>query len=183
MVPSERVIVPRSLVIALPDAVTVPVAVTGGHAPSHAPVHVDASPVSLAHRYTARPELSVRKVLPDDEAVVMTVLPDPLAAALPEDDAPAGELLAAPVLLLLPPLEHAAARTATPTAPVTPAASLAATGIRFTLEFHIVFVSCLARLCRASPAPPTGCRYRYGTKGEPGLGANGEMLCDAYHLS
>jgi hypothetical protein len=91
-------------------------------------------------------------VLPDDEAVVMTVLPDPLAAALPEDDAPAGELLAAPVLLLLAPLEHAAASTAMPTAPVTPAASLAATGIRFTLEFHIVF-----RLLSSAVVPRQSC--------------------------
>lgn len=71
----------------------------------------------------------------DDEAVVIIMEPDPLAA-----DAPAGELpAAAPVLPLLP-LEHAAARTATPTAPPIPAASLAGTDIRF-LESFIVFVS------------------------------------------
>jgi hypothetical protein len=80
-------------------------------------------------------------VFPDDDAVVMTVAPDPLAAALLGADAPAGELLAAPVLLLLPPLEQAATSRAAPTAPPTPVASLAGAGIRFTLEILIVFFS------------------------------------------
>jgi hypothetical protein len=44
------VIVPRSLAFALPDALGDPVVVTGGHAPAHAPEHVDAPPVSFAHR-------------------------------------------------------------------------------------------------------------------------------------
>jgi hypothetical protein len=79
-------------------------------------------------------------VFPDDDAVVMTVEPDPLAAAL----------LAAPVLLLLPPLEHAATSMAAPTAPPTPVASLAGAGIRFTLEILIVFFSHPARPGRAS---------------------------------
>jgi hypothetical protein len=74
----------------------------------------------------------------DDEAVVMTVAPDPPVPLLTEA---AGEPVAAdPVLLLLPPLEHAAASTATPTAPATPVASLAAPGIRLTLESHIVIL-------------------------------------------
>jgi hypothetical protein len=147
LVPSDRVIVLRSLDVALPDAVTVPVVVTGGHAPAHAPVHMDASPVSLTHRYTARPEPSVRNVPADDVAVVMTVPPDalPLAAALLGAGA-AAELLAgaaagAAVLLLA--LEHAATRTAAATAPPTPAASFAGPDIRFTMEFFILFVSCL----------------------------------------
>ena len=46
--PSDRVIVPRSLAFAEPAAVAVPV--TGGQAAAHAPVHADALPVSLAHR-------------------------------------------------------------------------------------------------------------------------------------
>jgi hypothetical protein len=159
-VPSDRVIVLRSLAFALPDAVTVPVAVTGGHAPAHAPVHMEALPVSLTHRYTARPEPSVRNVFPDDEAVLMTVDPDPPPLALP---AAAGELLAgagaellaagAAELLLLP-LAHAATSSPTPTAPPTPAASLAGADIRFTMEFFIVFVSCLARPVRASSHSP-----------------------------
>jgi hypothetical protein len=87
--------------------------------------------------YTARPEPSVRTVPAADEAVAMTAA-DPLALPLAEAPPVAGEPVAAdPVLLLLPPLEHAAASTATPTALATPAASLAGPGIRFTLEFHI----------------------------------------------
>jgi hypothetical protein len=147
LVPSERVIVPRSLDFALPDAVAVPVVVTGGQAPAHAPVHADVPPVSLTHRYTARPEPSVRNVFPDDDAVLITVAPDPLplAAAL-LGAAAAGELLAAaPVLLLLLPLEQAATSSAAPTPPPTPAASRAGPGIRFTMEFLIVFLSRLAR--------------------------------------
>jgi hypothetical protein len=115
------------------------VAITGGHAPAHAPVQVDVLPVSLTHRYTARPEPSVRNVLPDDVAVVMTVDPDPppLAAALLAPAA-AGELAAGAALLLPPPLEHAATSKATPTAPPTPVASLAGADIRFTMEYLIV---------------------------------------------
>jgi hypothetical protein len=47
------VIVPRSLDFAQPDAVTVPVVVTGGHAPAHAPEQVDVPLLSLVHRYPA----------------------------------------------------------------------------------------------------------------------------------
>jgi hypothetical protein len=83
----------------------------------------------------------------------MTVAPDPLAAALLGPDAPAGELVAAGVLLLLP-LEHAAVSIATPTAPPTPAASLAGPDIRFTMEFLIVFVSRLGRPAHASSHYP-----------------------------
>jgi hypothetical protein len=162
LVPSDRVIVPRSLDFALPDAVTVPVAVTGGHAPAHAPEHADVPPLSLTHRYTARPEPSVKNVSPDDVAVAMTVDPDPLPLAALLEPAAAGELAAGAAELLLPPLAHAATSTATPTAPPTPAASLAGADIRFTLEYLTVFVSCLARLAAPVPTPPNGCRCRYG---------------------
>lgn len=152
MLPSERVIVPRSLAFALPAAVGVLVVVTGGQAPAHAPEHADASPVSLTHRYTARPELVVRNVPADDEAVVMTVALDPAAlplaalplAALLGADA-AGELAGAEAELLLLPLLHAATSIPTPTAPVTLAASLAGADIRFITETRISLVSCLAR--------------------------------------
>lgn len=50
MLPSDRVIEPSSLDFAPPDAVAVPVVVTGGQAPAHAPVHADVPPVSFAHR-------------------------------------------------------------------------------------------------------------------------------------
>jgi hypothetical protein len=101
---------------------------------------MEAAPVSLTHRYTARPEPSVRNVFPDDEAVLMTVEPDPLApplaGALLDPAAAAGELLAgAAAELLLLPLAHAATSSPTPTAPPTPAASLAGADIRFTMDF------------------------------------------------
>jgi hypothetical protein len=154
LLPSDRAVVPRSLDFALPAAVTVPVAITGGHAPAHAPVQLDVLPVSLTHRYTARPEPSVRNVSPDDDAVVMTVDPDaPLAAALLAPAA-AGELAAGAALLLLLPLEHAATSKATPTAPPTPVASLAGADIRFTMEYLIVSFFRLARSARASSHSP-----------------------------
>jgi hypothetical protein len=89
-------------------------------------------------------------VFPDDDAVVMTVAPDPLAALPLGADAPAGELL--------PPLEQAAVNSATPTAPPTPVASLAGAGIRFTLESLIVFISLssTAAPCRFHQAVNTG---------------------------
>jgi hypothetical protein len=147
--------VPRSLAIAPPEAVGVPVVVTGGHAPAHAPVQVEVSPVSLTHRYTARPEPSVRNVPADDDAVVMTVAPDapvlaPAAPLLLAGGAAAGELLAAAVLLAL---LHAATSSTAPTAPPTPAASLAGADTRFNMEFLILFVSCLARPPALVPLP------------------------------
>jgi hypothetical protein len=157
LVPSERVIVPMSLAMALPDAVAVPVVVTGGHAPAQAPLQLDMSPVSFTHRYTARPEPLVRKVPAEDLAVVMTVPPDELA--LPEEDAPAGEagadagallgLLGVLVLLVLPALLHAATTTAATSPPPTPATSLVRLDIGPNLDFRIVLSSCPARF----PAP------------------------------
>jgi hypothetical protein len=94
--------------------------------------------------YTARPEPSVSSVPADDEAVLITAAP-PLAAL------PGAELAgaAAPVLLL--PLEHAAASTATTTAPPTPTASLAGADVRFTMGNRIAFLlSSEARPLRAS---------------------------------
>ena len=68
----------------------------------------------------------------------------PLAAAALEDDAPAGELLpAAPVLLL--PVLHAATSSATPKALPAPAASRARVDIRFAMKSRTALVSPLAR--------------------------------------
>jgi hypothetical protein len=98
-------------------------------------------------------------VFPDDEAVLMTVEPDPLAPPLA---GAAGALLAgaagllagAAAELLLLPLAHAATSSPTPTAPPTPAASLAGAGIRFIMDFLIVVISCPARPGRASSLSP-----------------------------
>jgi hypothetical protein len=131
LVPSDRVIVPRSLATAEPPAVTVPVAGTGGHAPAHAPEHWDASPVSFTQRYTARPDPSVRNVAPEAVAVVISV-PDeaaPVVAALPVADAPVADAPVAGALLpyfpaLVLPLAHAVTSSAVPTAATTAAPNL-----------------------------------------------------------
>jgi hypothetical protein len=109
------------------------VVVTGGQAPAHAPEHADVFPLSFAHKYTARPEPSVSTLPADVVAVVITVAPDPLPAALA-----AAELAAAELLLLPPPLAQAAASTATAAAPPTPVASLAAGDSRIHMEFAII---------------------------------------------
>jgi hypothetical protein len=133
-VPSDRVIVPRSLDMALRAAVTFPVAGTGGQALAHAPVQADMSFVSLAHTYTARPDPLIRTGPAELEALEMTVeLAD---AALPEF--PAAGLLAAGLLaagaaaLLLVPLLQAAASSVA-AASGTP--NLTGTGIRATRDF------------------------------------------------
>ena len=81
MVPSDRVIVPRSLPFALPVAVSVPVAGTGGQAAAHAPEQADMFVPSLAHRYTVRPDPLVRNVPAEPAWVVITV---PVVDALAE---------------------------------------------------------------------------------------------------
>ena len=73
----------------------------------------------------------------------MTVEPEPPAAAL-EDDAPAGELLPAAAVPLLPVL-HAATSSATPKALPAPAASRAGVDIRFATKFRTALLSPLAR--------------------------------------
>src|SRR5580692_11286816 len=100
----------------------------------------------------ARPEELVRNVFPDAVAVVMTVPPEPLAAAELPAAAPLAADDAGAAALLLPPLLQAAASSATPTAPPTPAASLAGTGMRLIVEFRMVFASRPAR-----PAAPGFC--------------------------
>jgi hypothetical protein len=125
----------------------VPVVVTGGQAEAQAPLQVDMSPVSAAHRYTARPDPLARTVPPDEFAVVMTVAPEELAPAL-EDDPPVGDAAGA-AALLVPPLLHAATTTAAPSAPPTPATSLARLDTRPNVDFRMVLISRPAR----SPAP------------------------------
>jgi hypothetical protein len=143
LVPSDLAVVPRSLATALPEAVTGPAAVTGGQAPAHAPEQVEVVPVSLTHRYTARPEASVSTEPADVVAVVMTVGPDPLPLA------PDAAGLAGAELLPPPPLEHATAMTATAATPPAPAASRAARDIRI----HVKFAICPSPFQRGPAAP------------------------------
>jgi len=77
------------------------------------------------------------------------VAPDALALPL-EDDAPAGEpLAAAPVLLL--PLLHAATSSAAPSAPPTPATSLVLPDTRLTIEFSTLLAFGPARSPASAP--------------------------------
>ena len=92
MVPSDRVIVPRSLAFAPPVAVSVPVAGTGGHADAHAPEQADMFMPSLAHRYTVRPDPVVKNAPAEPAWVVITV---PVVDALAELPAAGAELAGA----------------------------------------------------------------------------------------
>ena len=106
MVPSERVIVPRSLAVAPAPAVGAPVVVSGGHAVAHAPEQVDFVLVSEPNRYSERPALSVRKRVPSLECTSTADAGEPPPAA---GGAGAGTELLEP---LEPPELQAAARTA-----------------------------------------------------------------------
>ena len=142
MVPSERVIVPRSLAFALPATVTLPFAGTGGHAAAQAPEQADMFMLSLDHRYTARPVPSVRNAPAEPERVVITAA---VAEAPAEPDA--GEPAAAAGLDAAgepdaagcdpPPLLQAAAISAAATG--TP--SFTGIGIRASNELVILIVS------------------------------------------
>jgi hypothetical protein len=91
--------------------------VSGGHAVAHAPEHVDILLVSGTHKYSERPEPSVRKLFPLLECT-STVIADELPPAADElppaaaDDA--GEAGADEELLEPPPELQAATRTAAP---------------------------------------------------------------------
>ena len=88
--PPDRVIVPRSLAFAPPVAVSLLVAGTGGQAAAHAPEQADMFMPSLAHRYTVRPDPSVRNAPAEPPAwVVITV---PVVDALAELPAAGAEL-------------------------------------------------------------------------------------------
>lgn len=152
MVPSDLVIVLRSLAFTPPDPVTED-AVTGGHAPAHAPVHADCPMASFTHKYTARPEPVVRNVAPPELAVVITIGPEllpPDALPLAADPAAAGELL----LLLPPPLLHAARSAAAIPAP---AIAPSLTGVIFELRIrhrlqHAEGCSAFSLACRSNYA-------------------------------
>lgn len=62
MVPSERVIVPRSADIAPPDALGFPVVVSGGQPCAHAPEQLDLFLLSAIHRYSVLPFGPTRNV-------------------------------------------------------------------------------------------------------------------------
>jgi hypothetical protein len=142
LVPSERVIVPRSLALALPDTVTLPFAGTAGHAEAQAPEQADMFMLSFVHRYTARPVPSVRNAPAEPVRVVITAA---VAEAPAEPDA-AGEPAAAAGLDAAaepdaagcdPPLLQAAAISAAATG--TP--SFTGTGIRASNELIILIMS------------------------------------------
>lgn len=122
--PSERVIVPRSLPTAPPAAVGAEVVVSGGQAVAQAPEQLDLPLASATQMYSARPDAPVRYVPRDPFAVPMAAAP--VAAVLDPPEAyplEAGEGAAADELgleLELPP--HAATTSVTPISATLPAA-------------------------------------------------------------
>jgi hypothetical protein len=129
LLPSDRVIEPRSVDTAAPDAVAVPLAGTGGHADAHAPEHSDLFMPSFVHMYTARPDPSVRYVPADPDLVVITS-----AAADPVAVLPAAGVLLPPLVPLLP--QAAASSAVASSAP-----SLAGAGTRASSELLMLIVS------------------------------------------
>jgi hypothetical protein len=128
--PSDRVIMPRSLAFAPPEAVTVPCAATGGQVLAHVPEHADWPLVSFVHMYTACPDPSVKTMPPLPEAVVITIAP-----AAEEPPPAAGDPLAGDPLLLA--LLHAAASNAAPIVMPSPAPTRTGTGIRAIIDLPI----------------------------------------------
>jgi hypothetical protein len=145
-VPSDRVIVPRSLAFAPPVAVSVPVAGTGGHADAHAPEQSDMFMPSLAHRYTVRPDPVVRNAPAEPAWVVITV---PVVDALAELPAAGAELAGAELAgaelgdEAVAALPHAVASSAEPSG----MASLTGIGILASSERIIFIVSSRAAMC------------------------------------
>ena len=122
-------IVPRSLAFAPPAAVSLLVVGTGGQAAAHAPAQADMFMPSLAHRYTVRPDPSVRNAPAEPAWVVITV---PVADALAELPAAGAELGDEAAALL-----HAVASSAEASG----IPSLTGTGIRASNEWIIFIVS------------------------------------------
>jgi len=103
---------------------------------------------SFIHRYTARPDPSVRNAPADPDFVVMT-RPDPAAAAAA--DPPAG--VAGADELLEPELLQAAVSSAAPSATASPAPSrVVPPGVRSLTDALIVTVSRLLSVCSRPPS-------------------------------
>jgi hypothetical protein len=126
--------------LALPVAVSVPVAGTGGQAAAHAPEQADMFVPSLAHRYTVRPDPLVRNVPVEPAWVVITV---PVVDALAELPAAAGELVGAEgeAAALLHAVASSAEASGTP--------SLTGSGILARSEWIIFIVSFRAAISAA----------------------------------
>jgi hypothetical protein len=126
--------VPRSLAFALPAAVSVPVAGTGGQADAHAPEQSDMFMPSLAHRYTVRPDAVVRNAPAEPAWVVITVPVVELPAA-------AAELAGAEVEAAA--LPHAATSSAEASGTI----SLTGPGVLASSERIMFIVSSRAAMC------------------------------------
>src|SRR6185369_14318421 len=100
VVPSDRLVVPRSEAFAPAPAAGLPLTVTGGQAWAHAPLHVLFVPLSFLKRYTVRPCASTR-IRPRLPFATRTV--GALLAALLAVEGAAGGVTAAFGVLLPPP--------------------------------------------------------------------------------
>jgi len=112
--------------------------------------------------------------------VVITVPPDAPAlgvdAPAPGDDAPAGEAGAAAELPVLAALLHAATTTAAPSAPPTPATSLARLDTRLNLDLPMMLISRPAR--SSAPASRESLSVEVRTKCRKGL-----LLTNQVHMT
>lgn len=112
MLPSERVIVPRSAAFRPAEATGVAFVISGGQALAQAPEQLDLPLLSATHRYTARPEAPVRYVPSAPFAVLIeTALAETLEPVEDVVGVAAAEL-EVELELLLP---HAATSNDTPT--------------------------------------------------------------------
>lgn len=109
LVPSERVIVPRSAAIAPPEAPGLPVVVSGGQIFAHAPEHADLPFLSAMKRYSDLPDGPTRYLPAELLAVLIITL---VADAFVEDGVELAALLEEFEFELLP---QAATTRATPT--------------------------------------------------------------------
>jgi len=121
-------------------AVSVPVAGTGGQAAAHAPEQADMFMPSWAHRYTVRPDPTVRNAPAEPVWVVITVPVVDALAELPAAGAELGDEAAA--------LPHAVASNAEASG----IASLTGSGILASSEWIIFIVS-----SRAATSAAPGC--------------------------
>jgi hypothetical protein len=72
LAPPERVVVPRSADVALPDAAGAPFAITGGQAAAHAPEHCGAGPLSASNMYTVSCLGPAARIVPNLLCLVVT---------------------------------------------------------------------------------------------------------------
>jgi hypothetical protein len=83
VVPSERVVVPRSEELAAPEEVGAPLVVTGGHTDAQAPVQLEDALLSPSNMYTVSFLEPAARIVPSLLAcLTVTVVPPPAAGVV-----------------------------------------------------------------------------------------------------